>query len=80
MEKKQVVVYTMPTWPACVEIKRFLDDNQVDYQSKDITQDPVAKRELVQEFKSRGVPTTVVDGQVVVGFNEPELKKLLGMD
>ncbi len=44
---------------------------------KNVAADPVAAREMIQLSGQRGVPVIAVDGQVVVGFNQPLLMQLL---
>ena len=39
--------------------------------------DPVAAREMVQRSGQMGVPVIAVDGQTVVGFDQPRLEELL---
>jgi len=35
-------------------------------------------REMVQKSKQMGVPVITVDENIVIGFNQPQLDKLLG--
>ena len=76
---KQVVLYSMDGWGACVAIKQFFADNQVDYLLKDIRKDSEARKELVQVYKKRSVPVTVIGDEVIHGFIEPVLRKALGI-
>ena len=46
---------------------------------KDVTQDPEALRELVEDHQSRATPTIVVDATVVIGFDPEQLERLLGL-
>jgi len=34
---------------------------------------------MIQKSGQMGVPVTDIGGEMVVGFNEPQLKKLLGL-
>jgi len=58
-------------------VKEFLSQQGTEYTELDIAQDENALKEL----ESLGVfttPVTVIDGVVVVGFDKPELERLLG--
>lgn len=58
-------------------MKEFLSQQGTEYTELDIAQDENALKEL----ESLGVfttPVTVIDGVVVVGFDKPELERLLG--
>jgi protein-disulfide isomerase len=48
----------------------------VQFVEKDIRADPDALQELLQ-LGSRGTPTIVVNGEVIVGFNQSRLEQLL---
>ncbi|QOR36971.1 glutaredoxin family protein [Clostridium sp. 'deep sea'] len=60
-------------------MKQFFADNQVDYLLKDIRKDSEARKELVQVYKKRSVPVTVIGDEVIHGFIEPVLRKALGL-
>lgn len=77
MEK--VILYSMQGWPACVEIKSFLDENNVEYEEKDVRKDQQARNDLIKVYKQRSVPTTVIGDEVIVGYREEKLKELLNL-
>jgi glutaredoxin 3 len=76
---REVKIYTTPTCPYCKMAKKFLDDNGIKYQEFDIVQDKAARKEMKDNCNSLSVPTICFDKEVVVGFNEAELRKKLGL-
>jgi glutaredoxin len=56
--------------------KEFLSQKGVPYIEKDVSRDPTAAAEL-QRLGQRGVPVIMVDGHMVVGFDRPQLERLL---
>jgi glutaredoxin-like YruB-family protein len=72
-----VVVYTTPTCGFCHQLKTYLKQRGVPFQEYDVSRDPQAAMEMVQRSGQQGVPVTVIDGQVVVGFNRPAIDQLL---
>jgi glutaredoxin 3 len=56
--------------------KEFLSQKGVPFTEKDVSQDPKAAAEL-QQLGQRGVPVIMVDGHMVVGFDRPQLERLL---
>ncbi len=74
----QVVVYTTPSCPYCVQVKDFLSQQGIQYNERDVSQDTAAAAEMVRLSGQRGVPVTVVDGTVVVGFDRRHLEQLIG--
>jgi glutaredoxin 3 len=73
----QVVVYTTPTCVYCRQAKQFLSQRGVRFTEKNVAADPRAAQEMVRISGQQGVPVITVDGQVVVGFNQPRLMQLL---
>ena len=59
-------------------MKGFLSQKKVEFTERDLTQDPAALAEL-ERMGYLMTPVTVVDGEVVVGFDRVRLEKLLGM-
>lgn len=74
---KEVKVYSTPTCPWCNKAKQFLDANKVTYQDFNVAQDHAARDEMVKKSSQTAVPVIIIDGEIVVGFNEPALKTKL---
>jgi len=79
MAAKEVKVYSTPTCPWCKKAKQFLDANNVAYQDFNVAQDHAAREEMIKKSSQIAVPTIIIDGEIVVGFNEPALKEKLGI-
>ena len=63
----------------CKRTKEFLSQQGIEFEERDVSQDDAAPDELQQ----RGLmttPVTLIDGEVVVGFDRAKLVKLLGLD
>lgn len=72
-----VVVYTTPTCGYCYQAKQFLSQQGVPFVEKNVAADRQAAAEMVRLSGQQGVPVISVDGQVVVGFNQPRLRQML---
>lgn len=72
-----VVVYTTPTCSFCYQAKEFLSRQGVPFVEKNVAADRRAAQEMVRLSGQQGVPVITVDGQVVVGFDQPRLRQLL---
>ena len=59
--------------------KDFFSANNVVFTDKNAAADPVARKEAIAKSGQMGVPVIDIDGNIVVGFDEPKLKKLLGI-
>ncbi len=75
---KKVIVYSTPSCPWCARTKAWLKENGIDFVDKDVTVD-VAARNVLLSHGFTGVPVTQVDDEFIVGFNEPALKRALGL-
>jgi glutaredoxin 3 len=73
-----VIVYTSPTCPYCTMVKEFLSQRGIDFQERDVSRDRSYAQELVSSTGQMGVPVTIIDGQVVVGFDRARLEQLTG--
>ncbi len=72
-----VTIYTSPTCGYCRQAKQYLAERGVPYVEHDVTVDQQAAAEMIRLSNQRGVPVIVIDGQVIVGFNRPQIERLL---
>ena len=79
MTAKEVKVYSTPTCPYCKMAKKFLEDNGIQYQDLNVAEDETARREMIDKSGQMGVPVIDVDGTLVLGFNQAQLKEKLGL-
>lgn len=73
----KVTIYTTPTCHFCDMAKKFFKENNVKYESVDVTKDPMKAQEMIEKSGQMGVPVIDVDGEIVIGFMKERLKKLL---
>ncbi len=76
MAEKQVVIYTQPGCAGCLREKKWLSDKGVFFIEKDIREDEQALRELTG-LGSQATPTTVIRGEVIIGFDPKKLGEKL---
>jgi glutaredoxin 3 len=72
-----VMVYTTPTCAYCHQVKQFLSQRGIKFTEHDVSVDRAAAMEMMQITGQRGVPVTIIDDQVVVGFDRVRLEQLL---
>ena len=61
----------------CGKVKEFLSQNKIEFVDPNIAADEAALNEL-EKLGYMTTPVTVIDGQVVVGFDHNTLERLLG--
>ena len=81
---EKVMLYAISTCGWCKKTKRFLESNGVEYECCDVDllegeEKEKAREEVARHNPRRSYPTLVVDGTVVVGFDEDRLREALGL-
>ena len=60
----------------CKSVKEFLSHRGVEFIERDVSQDKDAMKGL-EELGIMTTPVTVIDGEIVIGFDRPKLEQLL---
>jgi glutaredoxin-like YruB-family protein len=76
---KKVEIYSTPTCHFCHMAKDFFTANSVAFSDYDVSKDEAKRSEVVERSGQMGVPVIFIDGEMVIGFNEPKLRELLGL-
>ncbi|WP_315121684.1 glutaredoxin domain-containing protein [uncultured Clostridium sp.] len=74
-----VVVYTTPTCSWCRVVKDYLKSNNIAYVEHDVTKDDKAAAEMINKSGQRGVPVIDIDGDIIVGFDQASIDRVLGL-
>ncbi len=77
MADKKVVIYSTPTCPYCKRAKEYFSRKGIAYTDINVAADRDKAKEMIQKSGQMGVPVITIDGEVVVGFNQAMLDKLL---
>lgn len=72
-----VRVYSTPTCPFCKRAKSFLESQGIVYEEVNVQEDETAAKEMIQKSGQMGVPVIEINGEIVVGFDQKKLKKIL---
>ncbi len=80
MEKKKVIVYSTPTCPYCVMVKKFLKDHNVEFEDIDVAADKEKAQYMVDKSGQMGVPVVEIGDEFVVGFDKQKISDLLGLE
>ncbi len=74
---KQVIVYTTPSCTYCHAIKNYLSGQGIAFREIDISRDEGAASDMIRRSGQQGVPQTVIDGKLVIGYDKNKLDKYL---
>ncbi|HJJ96254.1 MAG TPA: glutaredoxin domain-containing protein [Methanocorpusculum sp.] len=58
-------------------LKGFLDKQHVSYTNYDVGEDEAAANKMIELTGQRGVPVTIIDGQIVIGDDLMKVAMLL---
>ena len=62
----------------CGKVKEFLSQNKIEFTDRNIAADETALEEL-EKLGYMTTPVTLIDGEVVVGFDVLKLRSALGL-
>ncbi len=74
---KMVILFTQPGCPPCHWAKSYLSEKGIEFQERDISQDPQAVEDLVYKYQSRSTPTLVIGDEVMIGFDPDRVEQIL---
>jgi glutaredoxin-like YruB-family protein len=73
----KVKVYSTPTCPYCKMAKEFFKEHKIEFEDFNVAENEKARDEMLEKSGQMGVPVIDIDGKIIVGFDEKELKKAL---
>ena len=74
-----IKVYSTPTCPYCMMAKKYLDDNNVQFENIDVSTNQAAAQEMIKKSGQMGVPVIDIDGNIIIGFDKSKIKNLLNL-
>ncbi|MDD5584036.1 MAG: Uxx-star family glutaredoxin-like (seleno)protein [Candidatus Omnitrophica bacterium] len=74
----EIKIYSTPTCPYCKMVKTYLSSKGVVYTDYDVSSNQTALAEMVKLSGQMGVPVVVIDGQIIIGFDQARIDSLLG--
>jgi glutaredoxin 3 len=77
MADKQVTIYSTPTCPYCKRAKEYLSRQGIEYTEHNVAADRKAAKEMVKRSGQLGVPVILIGDEVIVGFHQSQIDKLL---
>lgn len=75
-----VKVYSTPTCPWCHKAKDFLKEHNIEFEDIDVSVNKEAADEMIKKSGQMGVPVIDIDGEMIVGFDQERIKKLLKIE
>ena len=79
MKTKTVKIYSTPTCHYCNIAKDFFKEKGLKYEEFNVSTDLAKRKEMVEISGQMGVPVIDISGDIVVGFDEEQISKLLSL-
>lgn len=74
-----VTIYSTPVCHFCHAAKEFFQKNNIAFTDYDVASDATKRQEMIDLTGQMGVPVIKIGSDVVIGFDEPKLRELLGL-
>lgn len=73
----KVILYRTEQCPWCHKAAEYFKKHNIKFVAKNVNEDDRAAEEMIRKSGQRGVPVIDIDGNIVVGYDEPGIKKAL---
>ncbi len=74
-----VNIYSTPTCPYCHMVKDYLKGKGIEFNDYNVAEDQTKAQEMVEKSGQMGVPVVEIDSNIIVGFDKPEIDRLLNL-
>ncbi|MCB2206084.1 NrdH-redoxin [bacterium] len=78
-QTQRVVVFSTPTCPHCVNVKRYLKQQGIRFKDVDVSRDSRAAADMVRKTGQQGVPQLWINNRPIVGFDKTKIDNLLNL-
>jgi len=75
----KVKIYSTPSCTWCHRTKDFLKENKISFEDIDVSTNAKARDEMVSKSGQLGVPVIETGKEILIGFDETKLRKLLNI-
>jgi glutaredoxin len=73
----KIIAYLKTGCPWCIEMKKFFEDNNIDFIEKNVTDNTDFMDEMIELSGQLKAPTVVIDGEVYADVGVEDVKKIL---
>jgi glutaredoxin 3 len=75
----KVEIYSTPSCTFCNLAKDFFTANNIAYTEYNVMSDLTKRQEMVEKTGQMGVPVILIDGNIIVGFDQEKIKSILNI-
>lgn len=75
----KVIIYGTDSCPWCHKTREFMKEHKIKFTDKNVGDDHKAAAEMIKKSGQMGVPVIDIDGKIIVGFDENNIRRALGI-
>ena len=79
MTTKKVEIYSTPTCHFCHIAKDWLTEKGIPFVDYNVGADVEKRKEMMTLTGQLGVPVIKIDNDIIIGFNQAQIEKSLGL-
>ncbi|HRY37017.1 MAG TPA: glutaredoxin domain-containing protein [Candidatus Magasanikbacteria bacterium] len=72
-------IYSTPSCPYCHMVKDYLKSKNISFTDYNVAEDHDKAQEMIEKSGQMGVPVVEIDNNIIVGFDKPEIDRLLNL-
>ena len=72
-----ITIYTTPTCEWSTKAKEYLKKKKISFEEKDLTEDKLARKEMIDKSAQIGTPVLEIGSQIIVGYNPQKIDSAL---
>ena len=72
-----ITLYRTMSCSWCHKTEEFLKKHKIKFKSIDVGKNQKAAIEMIQKSGQQGVPVIDINGKIIIGYDEPRLRKIL---
>ncbi len=70
-----LIIYTSPICPWSQKTKDFLNKQKIQYEEKDLSEDKIARKEILDLSGQVGTPVIKIGKEILIGYNPDKIKQ-----
>lgn len=74
-----IKIYTTSSCPYCVMAKDYLKSKNIAYEEANVSNDPIARQEMIDKSGQMGVPVLDINGNIIIGFDKTGIEKAMNL-
>jgi glutaredoxin 3 len=72
-----IILFTTPTCEFSTKARNYLKQKKVCFEEKDLTEDKLARKELIEKSAQIGTPVIQISSKIIIGFDQKKIDSAL---